>query len=124
MPERVQRATSTLAPPPSTARRHDSTSSWLMTRPRLAPSESRTAISIARLAPRASSRLAMLAQAISSTSAVSPKSSVIGSFDSLWTELWPRRPSARTIALALKRRMVCPLMPFWSGASTSPMIGW
>src|ERR1041385_7576515 len=110
MPERVHRATSRLAAPPSTPRRHASTSSCRTTRPRVAPSESRTAISMARLAPRASSRLAMLARAISRTRAVSAKSSVIGVFVCLWTVLWPRRPSSRVTALALKRAMVCSLI--------------
>ena len=46
-----------------------SVSSWRTMRPRPAPSAVRTAISRARAAPRASSRLATLPQAISSTSA-------------------------------------------------------
>ena len=46
-----------------------SISSWPMTRARLAPIDKRTAISRCRLVARASSRLAVLAQAISSSSA-------------------------------------------------------
>ena len=49
-----------------------STSSCRTMRQRLAPSETRTAISRDRCAARASSRLATLAQAISSTNATAP----------------------------------------------------
>ena len=54
----------------------DSVRSCRTTCQRLAPIDSRTAISLARAAPRASSRLAMLAQAISSTKPVTASSSV------------------------------------------------
>ena len=49
-----------------------STSSCRTMRQRVAPSETRTDISRARAAERASSRLATLAQAISSTNATAP----------------------------------------------------
>ena len=73
---------------------------------RLAPSESRTAISPARAADRASSRLAIFAQAISSTNAVTPSSSVSGAFASRDTELWPRDPGSRVSCFALNRAIV------------------
>ena len=63
----VHRATTRPAMPPSTASTHDSVSSCTSRWRRLAPSDSRMAISVARPAPRASSRLAMFAQAMSST---------------------------------------------------------
>ena len=49
-----------------------SISSWRITRQRVAPSDTRTEISRARLVARDSSRLATLAQAISSTNATAP----------------------------------------------------
>ena len=52
---------------PWTASSSDSTSSWRTSCARLAPIDSRTAISVARLDDRTSSRFAMLAQAMSST---------------------------------------------------------
>ena len=59
-----------------------STSSWRTMRQRVAPSETRTDISRARPAERASSRLATLAQAISRTKPTAPisdrKTSLIG----------------------------------------------
>ena len=66
----VHFATKSEARPPNAASRRDSVSSWPIRRVRLAPMESRTAISVARAAERASSRLAMLAHAISRTSPV------------------------------------------------------
>jgi hypothetical protein len=60
---------------------------------RVAPSESRTAISSDRFAPRARSRFAMLAQAMSSTIPVMQSSRSNGVRVSRCTELCPRRPS-------------------------------
>ena len=64
--------------PPNAASRHASVSSCRTSCARLAPIERRIAISPARAAERASSRFAMFAQAMTSTSAVTPKSSVSG----------------------------------------------
>ena len=61
----------------------------------------------------------MFAHAMSSTSAVTPRSSISGVRASPWTELWPRQPLRRRCSFALNRAIVCSLMPFWSGASTS-----
>ncbi len=64
------------ASPEAPARRHRTRPSvrrCAMRRPRLAPSEARTAISFRRAAPLVSSRLATLAQAISSTITTAPK---------------------------------------------------
>ena len=76
MPVSVQRATTRPSAPPIAASSADSVRSWRTTCQRLAPIDSRTAISLARDAPRASSRLAMLAQAISSTKPVTASSRV------------------------------------------------
>lgn len=64
------------APPTATSRL--SVRSWRITRPRDAPKAKRTLISRSRALARASSRLARLAQAISSTSPVAPSSSQSG----------------------------------------------
>ena len=93
MPASVQYAMTTLTIPPSTASSTDSVRTCVMSCRRVAPSESRTAISVVRFAARASSRLAMLAQAMSSTMPVTAKSSVSGSRDAVIAELWPLRPS-------------------------------
>jgi hypothetical protein len=123
MARSVHCATMMLATPPMSARTMDSVRSWRMTCVRLAPSERRTAISVLRVAPRARSRLAMLAQAMSSTMPVMPKSSMSGVFASWCMELCPRCPSATVTSLARKRFSVCSLIPVWRGASTSLMIG-
>ena len=60
-------ATNTPITPPMAESTRLSTSSWRTSRPRVAPSDSRTAISRCRMNPRAMSRLATLAQAMSST---------------------------------------------------------
>jgi hypothetical protein len=119
----VHRATSRLAIPPSSASRTDSVRSCASTWRRLAPSERRTAISIPRPAPRASSRLAMLAQAMSRTRPVMAKSSVSGVRTSACSELCPRRPGSSVTSLARKRAIPCSLIPSCSGASTSATIG-
>ena len=120
MPVSVQRATTRPSAPPSAASSADSVSSCRTSCQRLAPIDSRTAISLARAAPRASSRLAMLAQAISSTNAVTPSSSVSGGCARRRAMLlWPRAPGSTVTGLALKRAIVASLMPFCSGASTS-----
>ena len=89
---------------------------------RVAPSESRTAISVVRFAARASSRLAMLAQAMSSTMPVTAKSSVSGSRDAVMAELWPLRPSLSVMTWARNRAAVWAPRPLIRGASTSLMI--
>ena len=61
----------------------------------------------------------MFAHAMSSTSAVTPSSSVSGARASRDTDVWPRAPGATMIGLARNRAIVCSLMPVWSGASTS-----
>ena len=71
---------------------------------RLAPIDSRTAISPARPAPRTSSRLAMFAQAISSTTPVTPKSRMSGVVASAGIELCPLEPGASVIFFAWKPR--------------------
>ena len=91
---------------------------------RVAPSARRMPISLARPAPRASSRLAMLAQAMRRTTPVTENSSRIGVFASRSMELWPRAPGVRRSFLFLKLSIVLSLMAFCSGASTSVIIGW
>ena len=73
--ESAHAATINPAAPPTHDRTTLSTTSWRMTRARLAPSAIRSAISFCRSTARASSRLATLAQAISRTSATAPVSS-------------------------------------------------
>ena len=102
----------------------DSVSSCASSCRRLAPSESRTAISVARPAPRASSRFAMLAHAMSSTMPVTriskhqrrPRLAV-------HRALAARSRLRRRSSFALNLAIVWSLMPFCSGASTSVMIG-
>ena len=71
-PSVPQNARSRPAAPPNTASSRLSVSSCRMSLQRPAPMESLSAISFCRAAPGASSRLAMLAQAISSTSPTRP----------------------------------------------------
>ena len=71
-----------------------SVSSWRSTRPRPAPSARRTLISRCRCAPRASSRLAMLAQASSSTRPVSDSSTYTGFLNMRAAKPRPRLPSS------------------------------
>ena len=118
----VHCATTRPAAPPSSESRHDSPSSWRTSRARPAPIESRTAISPARAADRASSRLAMFAHAMTSTNAVTHCSRISGVRASALTLLWPAAPGSRTSVRALKRAIVCGLMPCCSGASTSLMM--
>src|SRR5262249_23128793 len=73
---------------------------------------------------RASSRFAMLAQAMSSTNAVTPSNRRSGVFASSGIELWPRPPGATRMGFSRKRASVCGLMSFCSGASTSLRIAW
>ena len=65
-------ASSSPSAPPASERITHSVSSWRTSRPRPAPSAARTAISDSRAAARASSRLATLAQAMSSTKPTAP----------------------------------------------------
>ena len=88
---------------------------------RVAQIESRMAISPARPAERASSRLAMFAQAIRMTKTVTPRSSVSPLRASRATDVCPRAPFSTVIALARNFCMVWSLMPICSGASTSFM---
>ncbi len=118
----VHFATNRPATAPKAASRIDSVSSCVISCRRLAPIDRRTAISAARPAPRTSSRLAMFAQAISSTVPVTASRMISGVRASLSKLLWPRLPGSVVITFALKRAIVCSLMPFWSGASTSLMI--
>ena len=118
----VHRATRRLARPPTTARISASASSCPTRRARPAPIERRTAISPERAAPRARSRLAMFAHAISSTKPVTPSSIVSGVLASLLTDVCPRAPPTAVTCLCLNRAMVWSLIPFWSGASTSLMM--
>ena len=61
----------------------------------------------------------MLAQAISNTNTVTP-SRIVSGLVRLADECFVRVVrSASSICLAWKRSIVCSLMPFWSGASTS-----
>ena len=71
-------ATTRLASPPSAARIRFSVSTCRTSRPPLAPSAARTASSCWRWQPRASSRLATLAQATSSTSDTAPSRIISG----------------------------------------------
>jgi hypothetical protein len=119
----VQCATSRLAMPPISARTVDSVSSWPSRRRRVAPSESRTAISMLRPAPRASSRLAMFAQAMSSTVPVIPMRRRMGVRASPCIELCPRAPSSTVISRCRNSAIRCSLIPSCSGASTSLTIG-
>ncbi len=105
------------------ASRHDSVSSWTMRCRRLAPIESRMAISPARPAERASSRLAMFAQAMRMTKTVTPRSRVSPLRASRATDVCPRAPFSTVIAFARNFCMVWSLMPVCSGASTSFMTG-
>ena len=57
----------------------------------------------------------MLAQAISSTMAVTPRSSRVGVVASLAISLCPCAPSLTTIGFVLKRASVGSLMFFWEG---------
>ncbi len=120
----VHCATSSDAIPPTSASITLSVSNCVTRFLRVAPRARRTPISVARPAPRASSRFAMLAHAIRSTTPVTENSSMMGVFASLLMELCPRLPGTRTSFLFLKLSIVLSLIDFWSGASTSVMIGW
>ena len=83
----VHFATSTPPTAPITASSTDSVSSCRTSCQRLAPIDSRTAISAARPVPRTSSRLAMLVQAMSSTVPVTANRIISGALASRWTWL-------------------------------------
>ena len=119
MKRSVQRAATSPAAPPRTASRHDSVSSCVTSCRRVAPSESRTAISEARAADRASSKFAMLAHAISRTTPVTPRRRNRGTPTLSCIPLCPRRPSLIGSGLATNRARVRSLRSVWSGASTS-----
>jgi hypothetical protein len=123
MPLSVQEAKTRLTRPPIAASTSDSVSSCPTSCLRVAPSERRTAISISRPVARAISRLAMLAQAMRSTSPVIAKSMNSGPPASSPMSLCPLLPSLTATAFSLncastESRMFC-----CSGASTSRMIG-
>ena len=90
---------------------------------RVAPSERRTAISIARPAPRASSRFAMFAHAMSSTIAVMHMSRSERRLRRLVQRALSAPPVLERDELRLERFIVESLIPFWSGASTVLRIG-
>ena len=92
--------------PPITASRHDSVSSWRTSCQRPAPIESRIAISPLRAADRASSRFAMFAHAMRSTSPVTPRRICSGTFASFGTLLWPWPPGVMVSAFARNRAIV------------------
>ena len=71
------------------------------------------------LLTRASSKFAMFAHAIRSTTPVMVRSRKMGVLASRRNELCPRAPPASVICLAWNRSRVCALMPSWRGASTS-----
>ena len=122
----VQRATSSPATPPSAREQHDSVSSCAISCQRARANRQRAPPS-RRRGPRAraSSRLAMLAQAISSTKPVTPSSSVSGALRFARDASSARaRPARRHIAFALNAPSSASLMPFCSGASTSLTIAW
>jgi len=77
----VEWATTRLTTPPRAASTHASQSGCAINCQRLAPSDRRTAISAARLAARARSRLAMLAHAINNTTIVVENSRISGRAD-------------------------------------------
>ena len=90
-------ASATPAAAPRIASRKLSVSSWRINRPRPDPIERRTANSFCRAAPRASSKFARLAQAISKTSATRVMSSFNGApKDSCKVEA-PRPPGCKSI---------------------------
>ncbi len=61
----------------------------------------------------------MLAQAISSTTPVTPKSMASGVWAPLWSELCPRAPGLTVADFARNFSIVASLMPLCSGASTA-----
>ena len=91
---------------------------------RLAPNARRTPISMARPAPRASRRFAMLAHAMSSTIAVTVHSISNGACASRCIELCPRRPGVSTTRFTRNSAIIWSGIPFCSGASTSVTIEW
>ena len=112
-------ATNSPAAPPHAASSHDSVRSCRISCRRVAPSDRRTAISPARAADRARSKLAMLAHAISSTIAGDAEQQHdAASWLRLAIPLWPCAPGSTTTGFVLKRAIVCSLMFFWSGTST------
>ena len=118
----VQRATSRPPNPPNPASSHDSASSCRMSCPRVAPIDSRTAISPARSAVLASSKLAMFTQASSSTTPVTLSSRNNGGAASRRRLLCPRAPGVSAICLAANRSRVRSVRPCCKASSTSLMI--
>ncbi len=77
---KLQLASTSPSAPPASDSIKFSVSNWRMMRPRPAPRAVRTAISRLRPVARASSRFAMLAQAISSTHPTAPSKIISASF--------------------------------------------
>ena len=127
---RDQRSASTArraAPPtpPNEREQHDSVEQLPRpAAPRLAPIDSRTAISPARAAPRASSRLAMFAQAISSTNAGDAEQQHQRRLRLACDRALAAAPGSSSDRLGPEPRHRLSLMPFCSGASTSLTIAW
>jgi hypothetical protein len=65
----------------------------------------------------------MFAQAMSSTMPVTASRKIIGMRASPCTWLCPRRPSSTPTSPSREPAIVCSLIPVWSGASMSLMIG-
>lgn len=102
-------ATANPARPPSTASAMLSVSNCLIRRVRRAPSASRTEVCILRAVPRASSRFAMFAQAMSSTKPESTISNRRPFSDSLAIAATPPAAgSARIFCLAILLRSASP----------------
>ena len=117
----VQCATTMPAIPPSTASSSDSVRSCPIKRARLAPIESRMAISPARGRSR-EQQVRDVGAGDEQHERRDAKHRRSGVFASSGTELWPRPPGARRMGFARKRAIVCALMSFCSGASTSLMM--
>ncbi len=105
--------------PPASDSSRLSNNVWRMMRPRLAPSASRTPISFCRAAARAISRLATLAQAISSTRPTMPISTAIGVLNPPRMPDKPRPAGSTTIFLARKRSLKRALEDANSGTDSS-----
>ena len=96
----LQKASSRPAAPPASASSNPSTKSCRRMSARLAPSAMRIATSLRRVVPRASIMFATFSDAISSTTAATPSSSVAGTTNSESVEGSVEisiRPSRRTM---------------------------
>ena len=116
IPASVQYATATLTIPPSAASSTDSVRTCAMSWRRVAPSESRTAISVVRFAARASSRLRDVGAGDEQHDACDREEQRQRAFvTSVIAELWPLRPSVSVMTAAAEscrgRRRSGPLHP-------------